>query len=186
MSSPFALTPGFAGPHQPTGLLPEYDANLNAWLAPFVMATINTKNVHRTNFLLGEFYGADFVYDEMMVAPGLGEIGRAAAEAIARINPLSSSKAPKPGEGPTKEERESGSYDILFVGEGKNGERLETVVTGDRDPGYGSTCKMITESAMCLLEDAPSTGGVWTPGALMGAPLRRRLTDRAGLTFRTN
>ncbi|MBA3879600.1 MULTISPECIES: saccharopine dehydrogenase family protein [Sphingomonas] len=183
LTNPFALTPGFTGPSQPNGMLPEYDRTIEAWTAPFIMAPINTKNVHRTNFLLGEAYGADFVYDEMMVA-GLGEMGKAAAEAIAKINPLAGDKGPKPGEGPSKEERDSGHYDILFVGEMGGGERIDAVVTGDRDPGYGSTSKMIAEAALCLVEDvADAKGGIWTPGAIMGAPLRKRLIEKAGLTF---
>ncbi|MFM9828389.1 MAG: saccharopine dehydrogenase family protein [Sphingomonas sp.] len=183
LTNPFALTPGFSGPSQPKGMLPEYDKTIEAWVAPFIMAPINTKNVHRTNFLLGETFGADFVYDEMMVA-GLGDMGKAAAEMIAKINPLASDKGPKPGEGPTKEERETGSYDIVFIGEMPDGERIECVVTGDRDPGYGSTSKMIAEAAICLVDDVPdAAGGIWTPGAIMGAALRQRLIDRAGLTF---
>ena len=184
LTSAFALTPGFKGPHQPTGLLPEYDKAVGAWVAPFIMAPINTKNVHRTNFLLGQKYGADFVYDEMMVA-GLGDIGKAAAEAIARINPLASDKGPKPGEGPSQEERDAGHYDVLFIGEYPDGARVECVVTGDRDPGYGSTSKMIAESALCLVQDVTGDGGIWTPGALMGDALRERLVAKAGLTFRT-
>src|SRR6516225_7749838 len=70
LADPFALTPGFTGPSQPLGLIPEYDPSMNVWLVPFPMAPVNTKNVHRTNFLLGHPYGTDFVYDEMMVAPG--------------------------------------------------------------------------------------------------------------------
>ena len=185
LTSPFALTPGFTGPHQPTGLLPEYDSAVGGWVAPFIMATINTKNVHRTNFLLGQAYGADFVYDEMMVA-GLGDMGKAAAEAIAKFNPLSGDKGPKPGEGPSKEEREAGYYDLLFIGEMPDGGRVDCVVTGDRDPGYGSTSKMIAEAALCLVHDVPAegNGGIWTPAALMGDPLRKRLEEKAGLTFR--
>ncbi|MET3762873.1 saccharopine dehydrogenase NADP-binding domain-containing protein [Sphingomonas sp. UYEF23] len=182
--NPFALTPGFEGPAQPKGLLPEYDRAIEAWVAPFIMAPINTKNVHRTNFLLGEAYGADFVYDEMMVAPGIGEMGKAAAEAIARMNPLSSDKGPKPGEGPSPEERDAGFYDLLFIGEGAGGERIDCVVTGDKDPGYGSTSKMIAETALCLVKDVAGGGGIWTPGALMGKVLADRLQAKAGLTFR--
>ena len=183
LASPFALTPGFTGPRQPSGLLPEYDSAVGAWVAPFVMAPINTKNVHRTNFLTGHRYGTDFVYDEMMVVPGLGEVGRAAAEALAKLNPLGGSGGPKPGEGPSKEERDAGHYDLLFVGELPGGGRVEAAVTGDKDPGYGSTSKMIAESALCLAGEAPDEGGVWTPGALMGAKLRERLQARAGLSF---
>jgi short subunit dehydrogenase-like uncharacterized protein len=182
LTNPFALTPGFDGPHQPMGVLPEYDTTLGCWVAPFVMAPINTKNVHRTNFLLGQAYGADFVYDEMMVA-GLGDIGKVAAEAIAKFNPFAGDKGPKPGDGPTKEERDAGHYDLLFAGLMPDGTRIDAVVTGDRDPGYGSTSRMIAEAALCLVEDVEGDGGIWTPGALMGAPLRARLQAKAGLSF---
>ncbi|MGK6318727.1 saccharopine dehydrogenase family protein [Sphingomonas sp. DT-204] len=180
---PFALTPGFRGPEQPKGLIPEYDGALNAWLAPFIMAPINTKNVHRTNALLGHVYGTDFVYDEMMIAPGLGDLGKAAAEAMAKFNPMAGDDGPKPGEGPSKEERDTGFYDLLFIGELPGGERIDAVVTGDRDPGYGSTSKMIAESALCLIRDVEGEGGIYTPGGLMAAPLRKRLQENAGLTF---
>ena len=181
LTDPFALTPGFRGPHQPTGLIPEFDTTLNAWVAPFVMAPINTKNVHRTNFLLGHAYGPDFVYDEMMVA-GLGDIGKAAAEAMAALNPFKGDKGPKPGEGPDLAEREAGHYDLLFAAIEPDGGRADAVVTGDRDPGYGSTSKMIAETALCLI-GGEKRGGVWTPGALLGTALRDRLQAKAGLTF---
>ena len=181
LASPFALTPDHSGAHQPAGLLPEYDPTINAWVAPFVMAPINTKNVHRTNFLLGQPYG-DFVYDEMLVT-GLGDMGKAAAEALAKLNPFAGDSGPKPGEGPTKEERETGHYDLLFAGLMPDGARIDAVVTGDRDPGYGSTSKMLAESALCLVQDVAGEGGIWTPGALMGPPLRARLVANAGLTF---
>jgi short subunit dehydrogenase-like uncharacterized protein len=85
LNDPFALTPGFTGPSQPSGLIPEYDPRMNVWLVPFPMAPINTKNVHRTNFLLGHPYGTDFVYDEMMVAPGFGDIARVTTETFATM-----------------------------------------------------------------------------------------------------
>ncbi|MFL9841021.1 saccharopine dehydrogenase NADP-binding domain-containing protein [Sphingomonas sp. ST-64] len=180
---PFALTPGFTGPDQPKGVMPEYDEAVGGWVAPFVMAVINTKNVHRTNLLAGHPYGTDFRYDEMMVAPGLGEMGKAAAEAIAKMNPMNADKGPAPGEGPSKEERDSGFYEIDFIAEMPTGETLTCTVTGDRDPGYGSTSKMIAEAALCLIRDVEGAGGVWTPGALMAEPLKARLEANAGLTF---
>ncbi len=183
MIDPFALTPGFVGPSQPKGLMPEYDDAVGGWVAPFIMAAINTKNVHRTNALAGHPYGTDFRYDEMMVAPGLGEMGKAAAEAIAKINPMAGDSGPKPGEGPSLEERESGFYDLMFIGEMADGQRLTATVKGDRDPGYGSTSKMIAETAICLVRDVQGEGGVWTAGALMAAPLVKRLEANAGLTF---
>lgn len=181
LADPFALAPGHKGPHQPAGLLPEYDPAISAWVAPFVMAPINTKNVHRTNFLLGQPWG-DMVYDEMVVA-GLGDMGKAAAEALAKMNPFGGGAGPKPGEGPSKEERDAGHFDLLFIGLMEDGERCEAVVTGDRDPGYGATSKMLAESALCLVRDVQGAGGVWTPGALMGTTLRKRLVAHAGMTF---
>ena len=180
LKSSFALTPGFEGPPQPAGLMPEYDSATGTWTAPFVMAPINTKNVHRTNFLLGHPYGRDFVYDEMIMTT-LGDAGRAMAEAIAKANPFGDSKI-APGDGPSKEERENGFYDVLFIGEYPDGTQVRASVQGDKDPGYGSTSKMIAESALTLLEtDTP--GGVVTPGAIIAAPLMARLVKHAGLTF---
>jgi short subunit dehydrogenase-like uncharacterized protein len=180
LKSSFALTPGFEGPSQPTGLIPEYDSATGTWTAPFVMAPINTKNVHRTNFLLGHRWGADLVYDEMVMTT-IGDAGKAMAEAMAKANPFGDAQL-KPGEGPSKEQRENGFYDILFIGEYEDGTSVRASVQGDRDPGYGSTSKMLAETGIALLENK-GEGGVWTPGALLGDALIERLTANAGLTF---
>ncbi len=180
LKSSFALTPGFEGPSQPSGLIPEYDSATGTWTAPFIMAPINTKNVHRTNFLTGHKWGRDFVYDEMVMTT-IGDAGKAMAEAIAKANPFGDAKL-KPGEGPSKAERDAGFYDILFIGEWPDGTKLTACVTGDRDPGYGSTSKMLAETGMALL-GSDGAGGVWTPGALLGEALIDRLTAHAGLTF---
>jgi short subunit dehydrogenase-like uncharacterized protein len=181
LKNPFALTPGFEGPSQPMGLMPEYDKATGMWAAPFIMAPINTKNVHRTNALLGHAYGEDFKYDEMLFTT-IGDAGKAMAETIAKMNPMSDAKGPKPGEGPSKEERDNGFYEIVFIAEGPDGKTRKAVVKGDRDPGYGSTSKMIAEAAM-LLAETKADGGFWTAGAIMGHPLIERLVEHAGLTF---
>ena len=181
LNNPFALTPGFEGPSQPSGMVPEYDKELGVWAAPFVMAPINTKNVHRTNMLLGHQYGSDFVYDEMMLTT-LGEAARALVDAAAKANPFSG-KGLKPGDGPSKEERETGFYDVVFTGIYPDGRKIVTSVYGDRDPGYGSTSKMISEAALALLE-TKSAGGVFTPGGVIAAPLVERLQKYAGLKFK--
>jgi short subunit dehydrogenase-like uncharacterized protein len=184
LRDPFVLTPGFDGPKQPLGNRPVFDQDLQTWTAPFVMANINTRNVHRSNMLMGFPYGNDFVYDEMVVT-GPGEQGEAMAKKVmAANNKLSGTDVPKPGEGPSKEERENGSYDLLFVAIGPDGKQARAAVKGDRDPGYGSTSKMISECAICLLRDTPDVAaGIWTPGAAMGHKLIKRLVDHAGLTF---
>jgi short subunit dehydrogenase-like uncharacterized protein len=181
---PFALTPGSTGPKQPPGNRPVYDDDLQTWLTPFFMANINTRNVHRSNALLGFPYGRDFIYDEMQIT-GPGEEGEAKAKRImAANNNLAGQAVPKPGEGPSKEERETGYYDLLFVGIAPDGRQVRASVKGDRDPGYGSTSKMIAECAICMLRDTPNVpAGFWTPGAAMREGLIKRLVDNAGLTF---
>ncbi|MES2196466.1 MAG: saccharopine dehydrogenase NADP-binding domain-containing protein [Pseudomonadota bacterium] len=184
LRDPFVLTPGFDGPKQPLGNRPVLDEDLKSWTAPFVMANINTRNVHRSNMLLGFPYGRDFVYDEMVMT-GPGEQGEALAKKVmAANNKFSGVEVPKPGEGPSKEERENGMYDLVFVAIAPDGRQVRAAVKGDRDPGYGSTSKMIAECAICLLRDAPEVpAGIWTPGAAMGDRLIKRLVDHAGLTF---
>ncbi|MBV7258881.1 saccharopine dehydrogenase family protein [Erythrobacter crassostreae] len=182
MRSPFALTPGFEGPSQPSGMIPSYEKDLDKWAAPFVMAPINTKNVHRTNFLLGHPYGEDFKYDEMMLTSP-GDAGKKMAEAATEMmkNPFGA-KPPKPGEGPSKEERENGFYDILFVADMPDGESLHYSVKGKYDPGYGSTSRMLSETGIALTQsDAP--GGIGTPGSFLGEALVKRLEEHAELTF---
>lgn len=183
LTSSFGLTPGFKGADQPNMLIPKYDKTIDSWVAPFIMAPINTKNVHRTNFLLDFPYGDNFRYDEMVVTSP-GDLGKQAAEMVAKANPFAGDDTPKPGEGPTKEQRENGHYDLVFIGETAEGETASLCVKGDKDPGYGSTSKMIAESALCLAEDKLNKGGgIWTAGALMGKKLVKRLEEKAGLSF---
>lgn len=184
LKNPFSLAEGFQGPAQPTGHKPVHDEDLNSWAAPFVMAAINTKNVHRSNALMGHAYGEDFTYDEMVMT-GPGEKGQAAAEYVAKQDTFGKNP-PKPGEGPSKEEREAGFYEAAFYG-GEGDDVMVAVVTGDKDPGYGSTSKMISEAALCLTRDvdrSTTPGGVYTPAPAMGNSLIGRLEAHAGLTFK--
>ena len=182
LADPFSLSNGFAGPDQPADNKPIFDDKLDTWVAPFFMAPINTKNVHRSNALMNHMYGKDFCYNEMWVM-GPGDDGKAAADFISSSNPLSN--APKPGEGPSRESRENGNYDILFCGD-INDESVHVSVVGDMDPGYGSTSRMIAESAICLVKECEDlNGGIYTPASSMGTKLIKRLQDNAGLTFKT-
>ena len=183
LMDPFSLADGFQGPAQPAGNQVQEDEALGIWVAPFMMAVINTKNIHRSNARMDHAYGEDFVYDEMMVG-GSGEAGKAAAEAAASNQFMPEGEAPKPGEGPSKKEQEEGYYDLMVHGTSSDGNTLCVTVTGDKDPGYGSTSKMIAESAICLVKDLPEVaGGFYTPAPALGATLRNRLIASAGLTF---
>ena len=179
--NPHALCEGIQGVQQDDDSKPTYDEELNTWVAPFFMAPINTKNIHRSNKLMNHIYGENFKYNEMWIQ-GPGEEGKAAAEFISTMNPLGD--APEPGDGPSRESRENGNYDVLFCAD-VDGETIKASVSGDMDPGYGSTSKMITESAVCLVKDCENlAGGIYTPAASMGKKLIKRLESSAGLTFK--
>ena len=199
MADPFALTPGFSGPPQPDLHQATLDDFTGAWSAPFVMAPINTKNVHRSNALLGHLYGRDFVYDERMSC-GAGRAGEMRARGMVRTGAIQNALLgfaptrallqrfvlPKPGTGPGPRARESGRYELLFSGVGRSGQRLTARVKGDRDPGYGSTSRIISECALALVQDIDrktTSGGVWTPAAALGMAMLPRLQQRAGLSF---
>ena len=182
LANPFSLSNGFTGPEQTPDSKAVYDEKLETWVAPFFMAPINTKNVHRSNVLMDHMYGEDFCYNEMWIQ-GPGEEGKAAAEFVGSMNPLAD--APAPGEGPSKESRDNGNYDVLFCADLADGSTIHAAVSGDMDPGYGSTSKMIAESAICLVKECPDlVGGIYTPAPAMGEKLIKRLQANAGLDFR--
>tara|TARA_R110002051_G_scaffold302935_1_gene371537 strand:- start:2061 stop:3359 length:1299 start_codon:yes stop_codon:yes gene_type:complete len=178
---------------------PEYDSEHKRWLAPFVMASINTRIVHRSNQLLGYEYGRDFRYDEAMwmkdgikgkltsYALSAGLLGFATAMMITPSRELLSKHVlPKSGSGPSEEEQENGYFDIRLFGKTAHQETITTKVTGDKDPGYGSTSRMLSQAALCLAQDISKEtvgGGFWTPASAMGDKLLARLEDHAGLSF---
>ncbi|MEM9131239.1 MAG: saccharopine dehydrogenase NADP-binding domain-containing protein [Actinomycetota bacterium] len=202
LANPYALAPeGLReGVRQPNVTSPTRDEATGEWIGPFVMASINTRVVHRTHALLGRPWGDDFIYDEAMLM-GDGPIGAAKAGAltaglggfmgVAAVGParkLLSRVLPAPGEGPSPEAQEAGFFDIRFTGTTTEGETITTTVTGDRDPGYGSTAKMLAESATTLLAtnrgaQRGTPGGFWTPATAMGDALIDALVANAGLTF---
>lgn len=168
-----------------------------AWTAPFVMASINTRIVRRTNALLDYPYGRDFRYREATstgngfggwlkaatMTAGLSAFMFACSSDFLRTH-LVGRMVPAPGQGPTREQRESGFFDLRLFGRTAKGDRLRVRVTGDRDPGYGSTCKMLSESALCLaFDELEPGGGFFTPASAMATPLIERLVSRAGLSF---
>ena len=199
LADPYALNP--AGERQgPDGRDQrgiEFDAAAGGYTAPFVMEAINTRIVRRTNALLGYPYGRDFRYSEAVFTgkgPG-GWLGAAGVTAFLGAMMLANAHgwsrqhvlgrlAPKPGEGPDRQTRETGFFNLLLWGRAPNGEVMRVRVRGDRDPGYGSTSKMLAESAVCLAKDSLDVGGgFWTPVSAMGEALFARLTQRAGLSF---
>lgn len=201
LADPYSLCPAGSVPkvRQPDVRSAEFDVDFGAWVAPFVMSGINTRIVQRTNALSEQAYGADFTYDEAVLM-GCGLKGRFAAITMAAglsgfmlataIRParaaLERFVLPKPGEGPSPEAQRTGFFDLRFLGTTADGRQIRTKVTGDRDPGYGSTGKMLGQAAACLALDVDKVatrGGFWTPATVFGDRLIRRLTAHSGLTF---
>ena len=197
MLDPFALTPGFSGPPQPAPAAATYDDFLGQWSAPFVMAPINTKNVHRTHALLGHPWGTGFVYGERMACGG-GVEGELRARGLVRQERLQNGVLgvglgralvrrfvlPKPGEGPNPAEREAGRYEIVFSGTDAAGQRHQLHARGRRDPGYGATSRVIVACARTLLQlpdEVPT--GITTPGACLGLAAGPALAQLAELHF---
>jgi short subunit dehydrogenase-like uncharacterized protein len=201
LADPYSLCPPESARNvrQPEVRAAEFDVDFGAWVAPFVMGGINTRIVHRTNALSNQSYGADFAYDEATLtgrgprgwfsatATAAGSAGFMLAAAIPPTRAvLERFVLPKPGEGPSPEAQVAGFFDLRFLGRTADGRQLGTKVTGDRDPGYGSTAKMLGQAAACLALDVDKTavrGGFWTPAAIFGDRLIERLTARSGLTF---
>jgi short subunit dehydrogenase-like uncharacterized protein len=199
LARPYSLNPDPAekGPDRGDQRGIRHDVTGDSWTAPFVMASVNTRVVRRTHALLGYPWGADFRYDEA-VRTGSGPAGwlRAASmtAGIAGLvsaasfgwsrNALERFVLPKPGEGPDAAARESGFFKLEQIGTLPDGTLVRGHIRGDRDPGYGSTSKMLSESAVCLAKDKlASHGGVLTPATAMGEALLQRLQANAGLTF---
>ncbi len=199
VGDPYVLAPVDMreGPKQPGMGRPTRDARFDSWVAPFVMAPTNSAVVLRSHALLGQPWGRDFTYGETMMTGG-GIVGGAAAWGMtaglaafagaASFGPtrtLLGKVIPKPGAGPSEAKQQAGYFDLRFVGTTASGKVISTKVTGDADPGYGSTAKMLGESAVAFL-DLPADrvgGGFWTPASAFGDALIERLEAHAGVRF---
>ncbi len=174
-----------------------YREDAKSWTAPFIMAGVNTKVVRRSHALAGYPYGRNFRYDESVLT-GHGFLGWlkgtimvAALGALVFLASFTPSRnllqrfvLAKPGEGPNRELQQQGFFNLVQIGALPDGTTIRGRITGDQDPGYGSTSKMLSECAVCLAKDElESGGGVWTPAAAMAEPLIERLRNNAGLTF---
>ncbi|MEM7504131.1 MAG: saccharopine dehydrogenase NADP-binding domain-containing protein [Pseudomonadota bacterium] len=200
LADPYSICPRDSKPatRQPNVSFAKHDADFDAWVTPFIMAAINTRIVHRSNALSDYTYGKDFRYDEAVLT-GRGVKGRAAATtaalaigsfmagaSMAPTRWVLEKFVPAQGEGPSPTQQEEGFFNLLFLGKTAKGERIQVKVTGDRDPGYGSTAKMLTQAGLCLARDidkGAAPGGFPTPATIFGSKLIDRLQAHAGLTF---
>ena len=200
LADPYALSPDRAAEpdlgSESDSLKPLRDDRLGGWLAPFVMGSVNTRVVRRSNALQDHAYGRRFRYRELMLT-GRGPLGGAKAAGVAGgiagvfaglatpgARQLLDRVLPAPGEGPSESTREHGFFDIDIHTTTSSGERLRCEIRASGDPGYKATAVMLGESALCLaLDDLPAAAGVLTPASAMGRVLADRLIE-AGHTYR--
>ncbi|MBE9060463.1 trans-acting enoyl reductase family protein [cf. Phormidesmis sp. LEGE 11477] len=201
LNNPYSLCPDNSSTvtHPPTLVPVQYDLDFQEWVSPFVMAAINTRIVLRSNALLGYSYGKRFQYEEAVLtgssvkgwlaAKGLSAAltGLTVATAFSATRRLlENTIIPKQGEGPSQASQEQGFYDLRFWGVTASGKTIEVKVLGDRDPGYGSTAKILGQAGLCMAQDfakSDKPGGFWTPASMFGNRLIERLVKAAGLTF---
>ncbi|HXW59691.1 MAG TPA: saccharopine dehydrogenase NADP-binding domain-containing protein [Solirubrobacteraceae bacterium] len=172
------------------------DSELGQWQAPFIMGSINTRVVRRSNALQGYAYGTRFRYREV-TGVGSGPLAALQAGALAAgVGALTGGLAigpvravldrvlPAPGEGPGERQRERGFFRIEIHTHTSSGARYVCRVAARGDPGYKATAVMLGESALCLALDGDRLArvGVLTPATAMGDVLVERLR-RAGQTF---
>lgn len=171
---------------------------INAWSGPFIMATANTRVVRRTEALLAlrqESYGADFTYQEhafhkswFSAVKSLVLTGLSVLVLLSPLKRLVKPFLPKPGEGPSESVQENGWFDCKYIVETEEGTKKVFNMSGKGDPGYKVTSKLVSECALCLIEDlerlpgGPEYGGVLTSAAGLGSPLITRL-KKAGISF---
>ena len=171
---------------------------INAWSGPFIMATANTRVVRRTEALLAlrqESYGTDFTYQEhafhkswFSAIKSLVLTGLSVLVLLSPLKRLVKPFLPKPGEGPSESVQENGWFDCKYIVETEEGTKKVFNMSGKGDPGYKVTSKLVSECALCLIEDlerlpgGPEYGGILTSAAGLGSPLITRL-KKAGISF---
>ena len=198
LADPYVLNDTQRGLDGPDRLSAYYDEDFDSWVGPFVMGSVNTRVVRRSAELLNGLYGRDFQYNEGVLSgkgaggflgatgTGVGTGVFVGAASVSFTRGLMQKFLPKPGEGPSDDAINNGYYDIELFGQHPtdSNKNVRVRVKGDKDPGYGSTSKMIAESALALAQDdLPVSGGFWTPASAMGDQLLARLPQSAGVTF---
>ena len=204
LKSPFSLNPRESlknNTWQPILKSVKWDDDIQRWLCPFIMAGFNSRIVMRTNAITDYRYGIDFKYSEVSsYKKGLSGflkavvmfIGLVLIQISLKVRPLlwflRKFFLPSPGEGPSKEIRDNGFFKLDIIGSMDNIKKIRFTVTGEGDPGYSATAKMITESALSILlnqDRIPKVSGILTPAAGIGVVLAERLNDK-GFNFSIN
>jgi short subunit dehydrogenase-like uncharacterized protein len=206
ISEPFLLNPT-TYPHSKDErhrdpVVPAFDPDLKTWVAPFVMAPVNTRIVRRSAALYDQWhesYGADFTYQEYLkfdeplawlkatgVTAGLALVAGVLKQPQVRslLQPL----LPQPGSGPSEQTMNDGWFSCELVATATDGQQMRGMMQAQGDPGNRVTVKLLCESALALalhtdaLPGGRSRGGILTPATGLGDVLVERLRQ-AGITI---
>lgn len=178
----------------------EVDPSLTGSLAPFFMASYNTRVVRRSNGLLNFAYGPHFSYRETMAVGSNPIVSRAVsygvagglvvglgALAIKPLRPVLRRVLPKPGEGPSTKAQAAGRFVMDVYTRATDGRRYRATIGARKDPGYSGTAVMLGEASLALALDGdtarggaalPRGGGVLTPAVAIGSALGDRLREQ--------
>ncbi len=176
------------------------DAETGRWNGLFLMAPFNTRIVRLSATLTDWSYGQQFRYREVTahgtgplsllkaigVVFGLGSV--LGAMAFAPTRALVDRLLPKPGEGPSADQRAAGNFRYQIRTTTTSGARYLTTVGAEYDPAYDGSAVMLGESALSLAFDGdrlPHRSGVLTPATAMGDVLVERLRAH-GFMFETS
>lgn len=186
-------------------LMPRYEAELGSWVAPYVMAPINTRVVRRSAALLSDAGGpfpADFRYSEgyevflplPRVKASMTAAGLVLMDGLLRLplgRELVRRLGPKPGDGPSEVVMDGGFLRARLLGLTADGQMLHATFAAEGDPGNRVTVACLCQAALCLclqrdeLPGGPERGGILTPASAFGLVLAQRLRD-AGMTIAIN
>ncbi len=165
------------------------DSQLGGWVTP--MQVIDQDMVLRSAAAM-PCYGPDFAYAHHIVFPTMGKMLRVMGSMINMLvmaqipftRRWMQSRLPQPGEGPSKEQRDNGWFNVRFELECSNQQLVAEVSGGD--PGYGDTAKIVAQAGLCLVEDRdklPEFFGLLTPAQAVGELLIKRLHTE-GIRFK--
>ncbi len=202
LTSPFSLNPMDKiknNVQQPVLKSIRWDSAFKKWTCPFLMSGINTRVVQRTNAIAQLPYGDNFKYNEVSsFNKGLRGFFKAFTTLMTLVLIQFSIRSnlvlwifkktflPKPGEGPSKHQLQSGFFKLKIIGSINEIQKNSVTVIGDSDPGYSATAKMLTESAISILlnkNEIPKQYGVLTPASGIGLSLIERLKGK-GIIFK--
>lgn len=175
---------------------PSFNLKMKRWVMPFVMESVNSKVVYRSQHLADKglsataFTGVSkkLSYREFQVMKSQsqafwGSMALGAFSVLGRFKPINAllkSLGPKAGEGPAETDIQRGCFDVKMVGVDSEGHYGIMEMNFAGDAGNTATVMFACEAVMTLLlhnNTLSLAGGFLTPATGLGDSFIHRLTD---------